>query len=56
MLQAFERLSHSHDTIHDTVTLDQDTRKRLGLKSAPTKVKAWAFLCNVAILCWWVKY
>jgi urease accessory protein len=32
MLQAFERLSHSHDTIHDSVTLDQDTRKKARIK------------------------
>ena len=32
MLQAFERLSHSHDAIHDSVTLDQDTRKKARIK------------------------
>ena len=32
MLQTFERLSHSHDTIHDSVTLDQDTRKKARIK------------------------
>ena len=36
MLQAFERLSHSHETshntIHDSVTLDQDTRKKARIK------------------------
>jgi urease accessory protein len=32
MLQAFERLSHSHNTIHDSVTLDQDTRKKARIK------------------------
>ena len=32
MLQAFERLSHSHDPIDDYVTLDQDTRKKARIK------------------------
>jgi urease accessory protein len=36
MLQAFERLSQSHETshnsIHDSVTLDQDTRKKARIK------------------------
>ena len=32
MLQAFERLSHSHDPIDDTVTLDRDTRKKARIK------------------------
>ena len=32
MLQAFERLSHSHDPIDDSVTLDHDTRKKARIK------------------------
>jgi len=32
MLQAFERLSYSHDPIDDYVTLDQDTRKKARIK------------------------
>lgn len=33
MLQAYERLSHSHDPIADTITLDQDTRKKARIKA-----------------------
>lgn len=32
MLQAYERLSHSHDPIDDTVTLDHDSRKKARIK------------------------
>ncbi len=32
MLQAYQRLSHSHDPISDSITLDQDTRKKPVLK------------------------
>jgi urease accessory protein len=32
MLQAFERLSHSHDPADDSVTLDHDTRKKARIK------------------------
>ena len=32
MLQAFERLSHTHDPIDDTVSLDHDTRKKARIK------------------------
>ncbi|MEW6994233.1 urease accessory protein UreE [Colwelliaceae bacterium MEBiC 14330] len=32
MLQAYERLSHTHDAISDTITLDQDTRKKARIK------------------------
>ncbi|MGB5445011.1 MAG: urease accessory protein UreE [Psychromonas sp.] len=32
MLQAFERLDHTHDPIDDTITLDQDTRKKARIK------------------------
>jgi urease accessory protein len=32
MLQTFERLSHSHEPIDDSVTLDQDTRKKARIK------------------------
>lgn len=32
MLQAFDRLSHSHDPIDDSVTLDHDTRKKARIK------------------------
>ena len=32
MLQAFERLDHTHDPISDTITLDQDTRKKARIK------------------------
>ena len=32
MLKAFERLSHSHDPIDDSVTLDHDTRKKARIK------------------------
>jgi urease accessory protein len=33
MLQAFERLDHTHDAITDSITLDQDTRKKARIKS-----------------------
>lgn len=32
MLQAYQRLSHTHDTISDSITLDQDTRKKARIK------------------------
>lgn len=32
MLQAFERRSHSHDPVDDSVTLDHDTRKKARIK------------------------
>ena len=32
MLQAFERLDHTHDVIADRITLDQDTRKKARTK------------------------
>jgi urease accessory protein len=32
MLQVFERLSHTHDTINDSITLDHDTRKKSRIK------------------------
>ena len=32
MLQVFERLAHSHDPIDDSITLDQDTRKKARIK------------------------
>ena len=32
MLQAFDRLSHTHDPIDDYVTLDHDTRKKARIK------------------------
>ena len=37
MLQAFERLSHTHDPISDTITLDQDTRKKARIKGKTDK-------------------
>jgi urease accessory protein len=40
MLQAFERLSHSHDPIDDYVTLDQDTRKKARIKISTDQGKA----------------
>ena len=33
MLQAFERLNYTHASINDSITLDQDTRKRSRIKS-----------------------
>jgi urease accessory protein len=33
MLQAYERLDHTHDDITDSITLDQDTRKKARIKS-----------------------
>ena len=32
MLQAYERLDHTHDEITDSITLDQDTRKKARIK------------------------
>ncbi|MEP2653880.1 MAG: urease accessory protein UreE [Paraglaciecola sp.] len=40
MLQAFERLSHTHDEIQDTITLDQDTRKKARIKTTTDKGQA----------------
>lgn len=37
MLQAFERLDHTHDPISDTITLDQDTRKKARIKAKTDK-------------------
>lgn len=37
MLQAFERLDHTHDPIADTITLDQDTRKKSRIKGVTDK-------------------
>jgi urease accessory protein len=37
MLQAFERLSHSHYPIDDSVTLDHDTRKKARIKISTDK-------------------
>jgi len=37
MLQVFERLDHSHDEIGDSITLDQDTRKKSRIKSVTDK-------------------
>jgi len=34
MLQVFERLDHTHDEISDSITLDQDTRKKSRIKSS----------------------
>ncbi len=34
MLQAFERLNHTHQPINDSITLDLDTRKKARIKSA----------------------
>ncbi|MFT5276387.1 MAG: urease accessory protein [Glaciecola sp.] len=39
MLQAYERLSHTHDAIVDTITLDHDTRKKARIKGATDKGK-----------------
>lgn len=33
MLQAFERLNHTHQPINDSITLDLDTRKKARIKS-----------------------
>jgi urease accessory protein len=33
MLQAYERFSHIHSEISDTITLDQDTRKKARIKT-----------------------
>ncbi|WP_158971458.1 urease accessory protein UreE [Paraglaciecola sp. L3A3] len=32
MLQAYERLQHTHDPIDDSITLDHDTRKKARIK------------------------
>ncbi|MGJ8694471.1 MAG: urease accessory protein UreE [Thalassotalea sp.] len=32
MLQAYERLDHTHDEITDAITIDQDTRKKARIK------------------------
>jgi|TARA_B110000014_G_C20108586_1_gene583467 urease accessory protein len=32
MIKVYERLSHTHDDIVDTITLDQDTRKKARIK------------------------
>jgi len=37
MLQVFERLDHTHDEIGDSITLDQDTRKKSRIKSVTDK-------------------
>ena len=37
MLEVFERLNHTHDTISDSITLDQDTRKKSRIKSTTDK-------------------
>lgn len=37
MLQAFERLDHTHDPIDDSITLDQDTRKKARIKGVTNK-------------------
>lgn len=37
MLQAFERLDHTHDAITDSITLDQDTRKKARIKGITDK-------------------
>lgn len=39
MLQAYERLSHTHDTIVDSITLDHDTRKKARIKGVTDKGK-----------------
>lgn len=33
MLKAFERFSHTHDPIHDSIVLDHDTRKKARIKT-----------------------
>jgi len=37
MLKAYERLDHTHDPIADSITLDQDTRKKARIKSRTDK-------------------
>jgi len=37
MLKVFERLDHTHDEIGDSITLDQDTRKKSRIKSVTDK-------------------
>ncbi|WP_413701388.1 urease accessory protein UreE [Psychromonas sp. KJ10-10] len=37
MLQAFERMDHTHDVISDSITLDQDTRKKARIKGITDK-------------------
>ena len=37
MLQVFERLDHTHDEIADSITLDQDTRKKARIKGVTDK-------------------
>jgi len=37
MLQVFERLDHTHDEIVDSITLDQDTRKKARIKTVTDK-------------------
>ena len=37
MLQAFERLNHTHDEINDSITLDHDTRKKSRIKGVTDK-------------------
>ena len=37
MLQAFERLSHCHEPLSDSITLDQDTRKKARIKGVTDK-------------------
>lgn len=32
MMQAYERLNHTHNPIQDSITLDQDTRKKARIK------------------------
>ena len=34
MLQAYERLHHTHDAIDGSITLDQDTRKKARIKTS----------------------
>ena len=33
MIKVYERLSHCHEPITDSITLDQDTRKKARIKS-----------------------
>ena len=37
MLKAYERLHHTHDEINDTISLDQDTRKKARIKGQTDK-------------------
>jgi len=37
MLQAFERLDHTHQPINDSITLDYDTRKKARIKGKTDK-------------------